>query len=40
VKWKFGYTYERIQLPHAKGLARPLLDDALARLKGLEHETP
>jgi hypothetical protein len=40
VKWKFGYTYERIQLPHAKELARPLLDDALARLKGLEHETP
>jgi hypothetical protein len=32
VKWKFDYTYERIQVPHAKELARPLLDEALARL--------
>ena len=30
--WKFDYTYERIQVPHAKELARPLLDEALARL--------
>ena len=34
VKWKFDYTYERIQVPHAKELARPLLDEALARLDG------
>jgi hypothetical protein len=32
VRWKFGYSYERIQLPHAKELARPLLDQALSRL--------
>ncbi len=36
VKWKFGYTYDRIQVPHAKELARPLLDEALARLAALE----
>ena len=38
VKWKFDYTYERIQLPRAKELARPLLDSAMARLRALEHE--
>jgi hypothetical protein len=36
VRWKFDYTFERIQLPHARELARPLLEDALARLAALE----
>ena len=33
VRWKFNYSYERIQVPHAKLLARPLLEEALARLE-------
>lgn len=36
VRWKFEYSYERIQLPHAKELARPLLDEALARLDKIQ----
>lgn len=36
VRWKFDYSYERIQLPQAKQLAQPLYEDALARLTALE----
>jgi Domain of unknown function (DUF4202) len=36
VKWKFEYSYNRIQVPHAKSLARPLLDGALKKLEELD----
>jgi hypothetical protein len=36
VRWKFEYSYERIQLPQAKELARPLLEEALARLDKIQ----
>ena len=36
VRWKFDYSYERIQVPHAKVLARPLRDEAVARLADLQ----
>jgi hypothetical protein len=35
VKWKFEYSYDRIQVPHAKTLARPLLDTAIKKLEGI-----
>jgi hypothetical protein len=35
VKGKFEYSYNRIQVPHAKPLARPMLDEALAKLTAL-----
>jgi hypothetical protein len=39
VRWKFEYSYERIQIAKAKALARPLLESALARLDDLERST-
>jgi hypothetical protein len=39
VRWKFEYSYQRIQIPDAKALARPLLEAALARLDDLERST-
>jgi len=38
VRRKFEYMYDRIQLPDAKALARPLLEEALARLNRLDQE--
>ena len=35
VKWKFEYSYDRIQIAQAKTLAKPLLDDALRKLAAL-----
>ena len=35
VRWKFNYSYDRIQVPHARNLALPLRDRALARLASL-----
>jgi hypothetical protein len=32
VRWKFEYSYDRIQVPHAKPLARPLLEAAIEKL--------
>ena len=39
VRKKFEYMYDRIQMPGAKALARPLLEQALARLTELEQGT-
>jgi hypothetical protein len=36
VRKKFEYMYDRIQIADAKALARPLLEEALARLARLE----
>jgi hypothetical protein len=36
VRAKFEHSYHRIQLPHARRLALPLLDEAISRLSGLE----
>ena len=38
VQRKFDLSYDRIQLPHAKQLALPLLEQANARLAALEAE--
>ena len=38
VRWKFNYSYDRIQVPHARILALPLRDRALARLAALTVE--
>ncbi len=40
VQLKFDYTYERIQVSHAKELALPLLEKAKARLALLQAERP
>jgi hypothetical protein len=36
VRWKFENTYDRIKVPRARLIARPLVDDAVARLAALE----
>src|SRR4051812_1263977 len=36
VRWKFEHTYDRIRVPRARALARPLVNDAVARLSVLE----
>jgi hypothetical protein len=33
VRWKFQYSYDRIQVPEARTLARPLLEAAIAKLE-------
>jgi hypothetical protein len=38
VRRKFQYMYDRIRMPDARALARPLLETALARLTRLEQE--
>lgn len=38
VRSKFHFTYERIRVAHAREIARPLVDHALARLAQLEQE--
>jgi hypothetical protein len=38
VRSKFHYTYDRINVPGAREIARPLVDLALARLAELERE--
>jgi hypothetical protein len=38
VRSKFHYTYDRINVPTAREIARPLVDLALARLAKLERE--
>lgn len=35
VRSKFHYTYDRINVPRAREIAKPLVDDALARLAAL-----
>jgi hypothetical protein len=36
VRWKFEQTYDRIKVPRAKAIARPLVNDAVAKLAALE----
>jgi hypothetical protein len=36
VRWKFEHTYDRIKVPHARALARPLVTHACDRLSALE----
>jgi hypothetical protein len=36
VRWKFEHTYDRIRVPRARAIARPLVNDAVARLSVLE----
>ena len=38
VRWKFEHTYERIQVPRARAIARPLVKAAVARLAVLERD--
>lgn len=38
VRMKFEYSFDRIQVPHARSLALPMRDQALARLALLERE--
>ena len=38
VRSQFHFTYERIRVAHAREIARPLVDHALARLAQLEQE--
>ena len=38
VRHKFNYSYQRIQVPHARDLALPMLEQANARLALLEDE--
>jgi hypothetical protein len=40
VRTKFAHSYDRIQVPHAKALARPLYEEAGARLASLELTPP
>jgi hypothetical protein len=40
VRWKFEHTYDRIKVPRARAIARPLVNDAFARLSALEHNLP
>ena len=40
VRWKFEHTGERIKVPRARAIARPLVNDALARLAALEPTVP
>lgn len=36
VRWKFEHTYDRISVPRARAIARPLMNDAVTRLAALE----
>jgi hypothetical protein len=36
VRWKFEHTYDRIKVPRARTIARPLVNDAVTRLAALE----
>src|SRR5215217_3206111 len=36
VRQKFEHTYDRIKVPRARAIARPLVDEAVARLTALE----
>jgi hypothetical protein len=36
VRWKFEHTYDRIRVPRARAIARPLVNDAVTRLTALE----
>jgi hypothetical protein len=36
VRWKFQHTYDRIRVPTARAIARPLVKDAVTRLSALE----
>jgi hypothetical protein len=36
VRWKFEHTYDRIKVPHARAIARPLANDAVTKLAALE----
>jgi hypothetical protein len=36
VRWKFEQTYHRIKVPRARAIARPLVNDAVAKLAALE----
>ena len=36
VRWKFEHTYDRIKVPRARAIARPLVNDAVTRLAALE----
>ena len=36
VRWKFEHTYDRIKVPRARAIARPLANDAVTRLAALE----
>jgi hypothetical protein len=36
VRWKFEHTYDRIKVPRARAIARPLMNDAVTRLAALE----
>ena len=38
VRWKFEHTYDRIRVPRARAIARPLVNDAVARLAVLEQD--
>ena len=40
VRWKFEHTYDRIQVPRARAIARPLVTDAVAKLAALEPDLP
>jgi hypothetical protein len=40
VRWKFEHTYDRIQVPQARTIARPLVNDAVAKLDALEPNVP
>ena len=36
VRWKFEHTYDRIKVPRARAIARPLANAAVTRLAALE----
>ena len=36
VRWKFEHTYDRINVPRARAIARPLMNAAVTRLAALE----
>jgi hypothetical protein len=40
VRWKFNWSHDRIQVPDAREIARPLRDRALARLTALTAQAP
>jgi hypothetical protein len=40
VRWKFEHTFDRIKLPRARAIARPLVNQAFARLAALEQNLP
>jgi hypothetical protein len=40
VRWKFEHTYDRIKVPRARAIARPLVNAAVASLAALERDLP